>query len=237
MKVKAWYFSDESRKLRYGDGRNIAIGVEHTVKGYPNPCTHGLHGSERIRDALKYAPGPIVWQVELSGRIKKADDKIAATRRKYIAGGIDISDTLWLFARKQALSVIDKWDCPVIVRQWLETGDESIRSAAESAAGSAAESAAWSTGKSAAWAAARSAAESAARYAADAAESAARYAAWSTAGSAAWYATESTARSAVEYAAWSAVRYVARSAAKSAAWSAARSAANEMLEKMVLEVM
>jgi hypothetical protein len=172
--IKAWYFSDETKKLRYGDSREITIGVEHTVTGYPRPCNHGLHGSVRLIDALQYAPSPIVWQVELSGRIKKADDKLAATRRKYIAGGIDISDTLRLFSRKQALSVVDKWNCPDIVRQWLETGDESIRSAAESAARSAARSAAESAAEYAAWSAAWSAAEYAAEYAA-------RSAAWSAA--------------------------------------------------------
>ena len=166
MKTKAWYFSEESRKLRYGDGRDIAIGIEHTAKGYPEPCENGLHGSVKILDALQYAPGPIVWQVELSGRVKKADDKIAATRRKYIAGGIDISDILRLFARKQALSVVDRWDCPVIVRQWLETGNESIRSAAYSAAYSAASSAANFAAYSAAYFAAYSALSSAASSAA-----------------------------------------------------------------------
>jgi hypothetical protein len=164
--IKAWYFSDGSKKLRYGDGREIAIGVEHTVKGYPEPCERGLHGSERIIDALQYAPGAIVWQVELSGRIKRGEDKVAATRRKYIAGGIDVSDLLREFARKQALSVAHLWDCPAIVKQWLDTGDESIRSAAmsasESAAESAAWSAAWSASESAAWSASESASESAA---------------------------------------------------------------------------
>jgi hypothetical protein len=178
MKYKAWYFSKDDKKLRYGDNRDIVLGVEHRIEGYPEPCKHGLHGSVRILDALQYAPGAIVWQVELSGRIKKADDKIAATRRKYIAGGIDISDTLRLFARKQALSVIDKWDCPAIVKQWLETGDESIRSAAWSAARSAARSAAENAAYSAAYSAAESAAEYTAQYAA---QSAAEYAAGSEA--------------------------------------------------------
>lgn len=136
--IKAWYFSDETKKLRYGDGRDIAIGVEHTVKGYPEPCKHGLHGCINILDALSYAPGNIVWLVELSGRIKKSDNKIAATRRKYIAGGIDISDILRSFARKQALPVAHLWEFPDIVIKYLETGDESIRAAAWSAAREAA---------------------------------------------------------------------------------------------------
>lgn len=129
-KILAWYFSEESRKLRYGDGREIAIGVEHTVKGYPEPCEHGLHGSESILDALEYAPGPILWSVELSGRIKRGDGKIAATRRRYVSGGIDVSDTLRRFACDQALSVSPPWDMPNAVSEYLETIDESKRSAA-----------------------------------------------------------------------------------------------------------
>ena len=43
--------------------------------------------------------------------------------------------------------MIDSWDAPYIVREYLETGNESMRSAAESAA---AKSAAWSAAKSAA---------------------------------------------------------------------------------------
>ena len=90
--MKAWYFSDETRKLRYNDGREIALGVTHEVEGKPVLCEHGLHGSEKILDALEYAPGSIVWYVELDGEMDIGDDKISAQKRMYIAGGIDIAD-------------------------------------------------------------------------------------------------------------------------------------------------
>ena len=60
-----------------------------------------------------------------------------------------IEDALWCcraepdrpewreFARWCALQVIHLWDCPEIVRLYLETGDESIRAAAWVAAGDA----------------------------------------------------------------------------------------------------
>jgi hypothetical protein len=51
--------------------------------------------------------------------------------------------TLREFARWCALQVIDLWEAPDVVRQWLATGDESIRSAARSAAMFAASAAAW----------------------------------------------------------------------------------------------
>jgi hypothetical protein len=126
-----------------------------------------------------------------------------------------------------------------VVFRYLETGDETLRSVAESAAWSAArnaasaaksaaesvESAAWSAAKSAAWSAAWSA-ESAAWSAASAAESAAESVARSAAKSAAWSA-ESAAWSAAS-AAESAAESVARSAA-----SAAESAACDIIRKHI----
>jgi hypothetical protein len=91
---------------------------------------------------------------------------------------------LQAFARKCALEVAGYWDAPGIVIRYLETGDESLRYAARSAAARYA-------AESARSAAARYAAESAAWYAQSAAESAAR----SAAESAAWSAAESAARS------------------------------------------
>jgi len=58
------------------------------------------------------------------------------------------------FARWCALSVIDKWNAPPIVREYLETGDESKRAAAWAAeAAAAAGFAAWSAEMAAAAAA------------------------------------------------------------------------------------
>ena len=71
------------------------------------------------------------------------------------------------FARWCALDVAHLWDMPKDVRQYLETGDESVRSAAETAAWTAARAAAWTAaeaaGEAAADAAAWSAAEAAVR--------------------------------------------------------------------------
>jgi hypothetical protein len=98
----------------------------------------------------------------------------------------DATETLRVFARACALDVLDKWDAPAVVREYLETGNEDLRVAAEAAARSAAESAADSARSAwpAAWSAARSA------------ESAAWSAAWS-AELAAWSAesAEAAARS------------------------------------------
>ena len=170
--MRAYYFSESNKKLRYGDDRQIRKGRTHKVKGEPVMCEHGLHASKRALDALGYAPGSYLWVVEMAGKIVEGDDKIVATERAYI-DGFEASDLLREFARKQALINIEKIykycskkDYDLIVK-YLETGDPNIQDAAESAARSAAWSAAESAARSAAWSAARSAARSAAWSAAE----------------------------------------------------------------------
>ena len=180
--VTGWYFSEESRLLQHGDARPIEIGVTHEVDAPIQLCKRGLHASVRAIDALKYAPGPIVWRVELSGEIKTGDDKCVATHRKYIGGGVDARAVMRAFACRCALDVAHLWDMPPLVRAYLETGEESIRDAARAAAvaaaGDAARAAAVAAAGDAAWAAARDAARAAAW---DAARAAAGDAAWDAA--------------------------------------------------------
>jgi len=134
--VKAWYFSETPPRLRLGDNRKIRPGFTHTVDCPLVLCESGLHGSARIIDALKYAPGPYIWQVELGGEIVHGDDKAVASSRTYL-WGYDASDVLWKMARLCALDHIKKWDAPDVVVKYLKSGDESLRSAARSAAESA----------------------------------------------------------------------------------------------------
>ena len=69
------------------------------------------------------------------------------------------------FARWCALQVVHLWDCPAIVRQYLETGDESTRDAAWAAYGAAAgacdAAASCAAASDTAWYAARGAARAA----------------------------------------------------------------------------
>jgi hypothetical protein len=137
-----WWFS-AGKTLPHCDGRRIKIGVTHKVEGEIIPCANGLHLSAKPRDALKYAPGNIVWKVRGSGIIvPHDDDKFACSERTYLAGGVDVSDTLRAFALLCALDVIHLWDAPEIVMRYLKTGDESIRAAARAAARQAARAAA-----------------------------------------------------------------------------------------------
>ena len=143
-RVEAWHFLRDNKRFGYGDGNIAQAGYIYSVKGPIKLCEWGLHASERAIDALHYAPGAMVGRVVLSGEIIHGNDKLVATHREYLWIA-DAEETLRSFARWSALQVIHLWDAPSVVRKYLESGDESLRSTAESDARSAAESAAWST--------------------------------------------------------------------------------------------
>ncbi len=170
-----WYFCGRDRTLRYDDGRKIVVGETHKVEGPPKLCENGLHASRSILDALEYGWGPVVYRVRLSGEFNHGRDKSCATERTYL-WEVDAEDVLREFARQCALSVVHLWDCPKVVRDFLETGDERLRDAAVAAAWAARAAArAGGAAMEAAWAAAR-----------DAAVAAAMAAARDAAGRAAW---------------------------------------------------
>ena len=155
----AWHFLDEKGLLRNGDAPP-ENGVPLIHEGALELCVSGLHASEKARDALMFAPGPIICRVECSGDILRESDKLVCCERT-ILWRADATDTLRAFARWCALEVASLWDMPQVVREYLETGDEPKRAAAMDAAWDAARAAAWA----AAWDAARAAARDAARYA------------------------------------------------------------------------
>ena len=178
QKIRAWYFSNEDKKLRYGDDRPIEVGVTHDAKAAPlELCAYGLHASQNILHALQYAPGHILWEVELGGKILVGDDKMCATHRTYLRE-INCEEILREFARWCALQVIHLWDCPSVVKEYLETGNPELRDAAMDAAwdaawaARAAARAAMDAAREAARAAARDAARAAAMDAMDAARAA-----------------------------------------------------------------
>ena len=125
-------------------------------------CRSGYHASRTPWQALQYAPGDILSQVLCEDIVTAQKDDKFVCRRRTVIKTVDAEPTMRLFARKQALSVVHLWDCPEIVKDYLTSGDESLRSAA------------WSTANSAASTAVSSAASRAA-------SSAASSAAWSTA--------------------------------------------------------
>jgi len=184
--VMGWHFTAETLR----DGRPIpAVGEWLIYEGEVVMCESGLHASRKALHALDYAPSLICHRVECDDIVAEDDTKLVCRRRR-IAGTMDADRTnaiLSRFSRQCALSVIDKWNAPDIVRRYLVTGDETIRTAAGAAAWAAARSAAGDAAEAAAWTAAGTAAWTA-WAAAEAAARSARSVAWAAAEAAAWTA-------------------------------------------------
>lgn len=160
--IEAWHFLPEDRRLRFGRRMLVRPGNTFTAtKRSLELCAYGLHASERAYDALKYAPGPVICRVMLTGAHLRGEDKLCAEYRT-VLWMADATDVLRSWARWCALQVIHLWDAPDVVRQYLETGDEGLRAAAGAAAGAAAWVAAGVAARDAAWDAARNAARDAA---------------------------------------------------------------------------
>ena len=135
----AWWFCAQD-KLPHGDGRMVQVGLTHKIEPPIVPCERGLHASATVREALQYAPGSILYRVKLGGTIVAANDKFAASSRKYLAR-IDANAIIHAWGRACAFEMVHLWDCPHVVSDYLRTGDETLRSAARSAAWNAARSA------------------------------------------------------------------------------------------------
>src|SRR6201982_3742248 len=143
------------------DGSPIpAQGEWFHYEGEPIICKQGLHASRRVKDALEYATGCLLHRVELEGIAAEQDDKVVAQSRKIVAT-IDATEVLRHYARLCALDVIHLWEATDVMRRHLETGDESLRAAAEvrTAAAEAWAAAEVRTAAAEAWAAAEARAE------------------------------------------------------------------------------
>lgn len=208
-KIDAWWFASGDR-LPHGDDRPIVIGGTHSLDGNIILCQNALHASRDPFQALEYAPGPYLYRVLCWGDVVEDGNKLGARHREYVAMH-DATNMLRRFARQEALSVVHLWGPPVVVRQYLETGDETIRAAAWTAASAVAWDAPrdFAAVEAAAWAAARAVAWTAA-------VSAARAAAWAGAAAAAWAA------------AWA----VAAAEARLVDWAAARNRFNELIAEL-----
>lgn len=120
------------------DGRAIPPDGEWLIHDGPVVmCESGLHASRDPFDALQFAPGETLCMVECEDVVSEDDDKLVCRRRRIVKRR-DATAMLREFARAQALSVAHLWGCPPFVRQYLETGDESLRDAARAAARDAA---------------------------------------------------------------------------------------------------
>ena len=152
--IRAYHFVGD--KLR--DGCPVPTDGEWLVHDGPvRMCESGLHASRHPFDALMYAPGPILCLVDCDEIDAEDVDKLVCRRRRIVAR-FDATTMLRAFARQCALDVIHLWDAPQVVRDYLTTGDESLRDGTRDAARAAAWEAAREAARDAAWEAARDAA-------------------------------------------------------------------------------
>ena len=212
--MRAYHFVGDTLR----DGRPIPPDGEWLVHEGPIViCESGLHASRHPFDTLQCAPGNTLCVVECEDVVAEQDDKLVC-RRRMIVKRADATDMLRTFARQCALDVIHMWDAPQVVRDYLTTGDETLRAAAMAAADAAARAAAMDAAMAAAW---------------DAAMDAAMAAADAAARAAAMDAARAAARAAAMAAAWDA----ARAAAWDAAWDAAMDAQRKRFADMVNDLL
>lgn len=173
MKITYWFSKEdgttEHQKLPAEIGRTDSVGGEII------PCKNGLHSGPTPWDALQYACGPVLWEVEVDGDVTPHGnpvDKYASRTRKY-SRKANAGRLLRQFAAQQALGVINLWAAPEIVVQYLQDEAKGIdrsdirvkawaaawavvfRDAAEATVRDAAKAAAWGASWDEAWAAAR----------------------------------------------------------------------------------
>ena len=139
--VRGWHFTADPHKFAHG-GRTIPEDNRWLVVPKPvSICNYGLHFSKRPIDSLQYAPGQFVFLVEAAG-VSESDNKCVARARRIVSRA-DATSVLRTFARSCASDVLHLWEAPQVVRNYLATGDETIRAAAGAAAWAAAWDAAW----------------------------------------------------------------------------------------------
>jgi len=85
----------------YGSEGPWHDGELREVEGPPVMCEHGYHAGKTLFDALRYAPGPIICRVELSGDIITDTDKHAATKRRL----------LWRLDRETSERILHEFAC------------------------------------------------------------------------------------------------------------------------------
>lgn len=118
--MKAYWFSKEDNTTEHLK-TPAEIGRTDVYEGELIPCNQGLHASPTPFDALQYAFGSILWEVEIDDdAIPHGDpiNKYVSHHRTYLRR-FDLTRLCYQFAAIQALSVIDKWDAPAIVREYL----------------------------------------------------------------------------------------------------------------------
>lgn len=139
IKLTGYHFTGD--KLR--DGRDVpAIGETLVHEGDIEICSTGLHFSRTAWRALTHAPGNMLHRVMCEEITDEHRGDKAVCRKRTIIATIDAEKMMQEFGRKCALDVIHLWDAPQVVIDYLKSGDEKLRAAAQAAARDAARDAA-----------------------------------------------------------------------------------------------
>ena len=96
----------------------------------------GLEAFRGVIDALNYARGPFLHRVKMNGLIANNNARLLAYQRTTIWSS-DVTDILRACARHWAGDVAGLWNAPPVVCEYLKTGHEELRAAAEKIAGDA----------------------------------------------------------------------------------------------------
>ena len=135
--MKGWHFVND--KLR--DGTPVPRdGVWLKHQGPLKLCESGLHWSREPFDALTYAPGKILCEIEARGETLHDKDKSVSRERRVIRR-MDATEMLRFFARHCALSFIHLYPNGTTdaVFDYLMTGDARAAAVAARAAAVAAQ--------------------------------------------------------------------------------------------------
>ncbi len=213
--VLAWHFLPDDGKLRYRPYTTVKVGETLSLPGGQKPqmCKRGFHASERLIDALVYAPGSLVCRVRVEGDIDTQPDKLVG-RSRTVLWMADATTALHEFGAWAAEWILDRLEAKGYKidprsRAAIEAKRAWLRHEITDAQLAAADGAAWAAAWAAAW---------------DAHWAAARDAHWAAARDAAWAAAWAAAGEAARDAHWAAARAAAGAAAGDC-WAAARAAA------------
>ncbi len=235
-KVLAWHFIRDDGRTQYGSIL-VKAGQTYSTDSKTILCEQGFHASERLLDALGYAPGAMLCRVELWGDLKRGRDKIVAQNR-HVQWMLDVTRLLHGFAcdvteetlRKHGVTDERSWNAIRVKREWMDgkATDEEL-------------AAAWAAACDAAWDAAWNSVRNAARNAAKDPE---KVTAWNAARTAVWEAEREAAWNAACGAAWDVAwdavldvaRAATRDATRDATWDATWVELNARLEAQVLQL-
>ena len=107
--INVWHFADKTLR----DGTALPKRGDKLPRiAKPVPCERGYHGSERLIDALRYAPGSSLAVRLLSGTIESHGDPVdkhCASDCTMETGYIDVQPVLIEFARFAALKAIREY--------------------------------------------------------------------------------------------------------------------------------